>query len=247
MELFRELSALDPDDPRREQVRNDLVTQYSSIAEHIAQRFAHRGQPKDDLTQVAQLGLINAVDRYDADRGSDFLSFAVPTVMGEVRRYFRDSTWSMRVPRRLKELHLQINTATAELFQRSGHAPRPSELAEYLQITLEEVYEGIEAAGAYQPLSVDLPSGSDSTRALIDRMGGEDPAIDRVDYHESLSPLIAELPDRERRILQLRFVGNLTQSQIAAEVGMSQMHVSRLLAQSIKVLRIGLADTPAPD
>lgn len=147
--LFHELAALTEDDPRRTELRDKLVTGHLPVAEHIARRFAHRGEAGEDLVQVATVGLINAVDRFDPMRGTDFLSFAVPTVMGEIRRYFRDSSWSVRVPRRLKELHLSITAAGNELSQRLGRAPTPSEIATHLALTKDEVYEGLEAGNAY--------------------------------------------------------------------------------------------------
>ncbi|WP_158895363.1 SigB/SigF/SigG family RNA polymerase sigma factor [Amycolatopsis anabasis] len=243
--LFEELASLEPDDPRHGEVRDELVTGHLPLAEHIAQRFSGRGVAKEDLVQVARVGLINAVDRFDASRGSDFLSFAVPTVMGEVRRHFRDTGWLIRVPRRLKELHLSIASASTELSQRYGRAPTPSELARHLGISKDEVYEGLEAGNAYHSMSLDevLSADSDSL-ALGDTLGEEDSGLAGVENHEALQPLIKELPERERRILALRFVHNLTQTQIAERIGVSQMHVSRLLARTLEQLREGLAEQP---
>jgi RNA polymerase sigma-B factor len=225
-------------DPRRESLREELVTGYLPVAQHIARRFAHRGEPLDDLVQVATVGLINAVDRFEPDRGSDFFSFAVPTISGEVRRHFRDQGWSMRVPRRLKDLHVSINVAVAELSQRLGRAPRPSELAEKLDLPTNEVLEGLAAGQAYRGSSLDeILSGDQSGTTLGDLLGEADAELERVDYQQSLQPLLAELPDRERTILMLRFFGNKTQTQIADQVGVSQMHVSRLLAQTLARMR----------
>jgi RNA polymerase sigma-B factor len=241
--LFDKLVSLPEGDPNRASVRAQLVTGYLPVAQHIAQRFANRGEPHDDLLQVATVGLINAVDRFDPSRGTDFLSFAIPTVMGEVRRHFRDTCWSLRVPRRLKELHLSVSTASSELAQRLGRAPTPSEIAEHIQEPIEDVYQGLEAAGGYRSQSLDEVLGPDEDSASVgDRIGIEDGALADVERQETLQPLLAELPERERRILVLRFYGNMTQTQIAEKVGLSQMHVSRLLSRTLRRLRDRIED-----
>jgi RNA polymerase sigma-B factor len=243
--LFKEFASLPEDDPRRQELRDKLVTGHLPVAQHIARRFAHRGEPQDDLEQVATVGLINAVDRFEPDRGSDFLSYAVPTITGEVRRHFRDQAWSMRVPRRLKDLHVAIGAAVSELSQRLGRAPRPSELAAHLQCSTEEVLEGLEAASAYRSASLDevLSADDDSSgHTAADALGAADSELDQVEYREAVRPLLESLPERERTILMLRFFGNLTQTQIAQQVGISQMHVSRLLAQTLATLRDRLAE-----
>lgn len=241
--LFDELVTLEDDDSRRTELREELVRGYLPLAEHIAQRFSGRGVAKEDLVQVARVGLINAIDRFDPRRGSDFLSFAVPTVMGEVRRHFRDTGWVIRVPRRLKELHLSINSASTQLSQRLGRAPTPSEIAEHLGISQDAVFEGFDAGNAYHSMSLDeVLSGEVENLALGDTLGEEDAALAGVENHETLQPLVKQLPERERKILALRFVHNLTQTQIAEQVGISQMHVSRLLARTLAKLRSGLAD-----
>jgi len=236
--LLAEYSGLDEDDPRRERLRDRLVTGYLPVAQHIARRFAHRGEPLDDLTQVATVGLINAIDRFDPDKGGEFFSFAVPTISGEVRRHFRDQSWSMRVPRRLKDMHVSINGAVSELSQTLGRAPRPTEIAQRLDLPVNEVLEGLEAAEAYRSSSLDEMLSSEDGSATVGELVGEaDDELDRVDYREALRPLLADLNPRERTIVMLRFFGNLTQTQIANEVGISQMHVSRLLAQTLTRLR----------
>lgn len=236
--LLEEYSELDENDSRREALRDRLVTGYLPVAQHIARRFAHRGEPLDDLTQVATVGLINAIDRFDPSKGGEFFSFAVPTISGEVRRHFRDQSWSMRVPRRLKDMHVSINGAVSELSQTLGRAPRPSEIAQRLDLPVNEVLEGLEAAEAYRSSSLDEMLSSEDGSATVGELVGEaDDALDRVDYREALRPLLAELNPRERTIVMLRFFGNLTQTQIANEVGISQMHVSRLLAQTLTRLR----------
>ncbi|RLK54280.1 RNA polymerase sigma-B factor [Actinokineospora cianjurensis] len=236
--LLAEFAELPAGSPRRERLRSSLVTEFLPLAQHVARRFANRGEPYDDLLQVATVGLINAIDRFDPSRGSDFLSFAVPTVMGEVRRHFRDASWSMRVPRRLKELHLAIAGATSEMSQRLGRAPTPRELAERLDMPVEDIYAGLQAGAVYRSRSLDEILGpQDETGSVGDRIGVEDTGMADVEYHETLKPLLARLPERERQILILRFYGNLTQTQIADKVGLSQMHVSRLLAKTLAGLR----------
>ena len=241
--LFKEFASLPDDDPRRQELREKLVTGHLPVALHIARRFAHRGEPQEDLEQVATVGLINAVDRFEPDRGTDFLSYAVPTITGEVRRHFRDQAWSMRVPRRLKDLHVAIGAAVSELSQRLGRAPRPTEIAAHLECSTEEVLEGLEAASAYRSASLDevLTEDDTSGHTVADALGDADNALDQVEYREAVRPLLASLPERERTILLLRFFGNLTQTQIAQQVGISQMHVSRLLAQSLATLRERMA------
>lgn len=237
--LFQQLADHDLSTVERDQLRARLVAGHLPIAEHIARRFRNRGQPDEDLRQVAAVGLIQAVDRFDPERGSDFLSFAVPTITGEVRRYFRDATWSVGMPRRLKELHSAITTATAQLSQNLGRAPRPSEIAEVLDRPLNEVQEGLAAANAYHSDSLDeiVSSTDGATVSVGDLLGGPDDELDNVESRQTLFPALAKLGERERTIVVLRFFGNLTQTQIAERIGLSQMHVSRLLAASIAKLR----------
>lgn len=239
--LFETLSALPEGHPDRGALRRELVTGYLPVVQHIARRFANRGEPVDDLEQAGTVGLINAVDRFAPDRGVDFLSYAVPTITGEVRRHFRDRTWAMRVPRRLKEMQSAINSAVGPLSQELGRAPKPSEIAERLGMATEEVLEGLDAQHAYRGPSLDeLVSGADTP--LADTLGVADAELDKVEYRQTLGPLLDELPERERTILVLRFFGNKTQTQIADEIGISQMHVSRLLARTLAQLRDRLAE-----
>jgi RNA polymerase sigma-B factor len=239
--LFAELATLQKDDPRRERLREILVEEHLPLVRHFARRFSNRGEPFDDLLQVGTLGLIAAIDRFDPSRGVEFLSFAVPTITGEIKRHFRDQGWSVRVPRRLQELHLALNSAVGELAQKNGRAPTPSELAEHLGIPRAEVLEGLAVANAYRSSSLDERlSGEEDSPTLAATLGEEDAALEGVEYRESLQPLLATIPARERRILILRFFGNMTQSQIAADIGISQMHVSRLLSQTLAKLREGL-------
>ncbi|WP_225846296.1 RNA polymerase sigma factor SigF [Streptomyces sp. HPF1205] len=235
--LFIELSRLPEGSPERAELRNQLVRMHLPLVEHLARRFRNRGEPLDDLTQVATIGLIKSVDRFDVERGVEFSTYATPTVVGEIKRHFRDKGWAVRVPRRLQELRLALTTATGELSQRHGRAPTVHELAEHLKISEEEVLEGLESANAYSTLSLDVPDTDDESPAVADTLGSEDEALEGVEYRESLKPLLEQLPPREKTILLLRFFGNMTQSQIAQEVGISQMHVSRLLARTLAQLR----------
>ncbi|MGW0815482.1 RNA polymerase sigma factor SigF [Streptomyces viridiviolaceus] len=234
---FAELRSLPKDGPEYAELRNQLVRMHLPLVEHLARRFRNRGEPLDDLTQVATIGLIKSVDRFDPDRGVEFSTYATPTVVGEIKRHFRDKGWAVRVPRRLQELRLSLTTATAELSQLHGRSPTVHELAEKLSISEEEVLEGLESANAYSTLSLDVPDTDDESPAVADTLGAEDEALEGVEYRESLKPLLEDLPPREKRILLLRFFGNMTQSQIAQEVGISQMHVSRLLARTLAQLR----------
>ncbi|GAA5615101.1 RNA polymerase sigma factor RpoD [Streptomyces platensis] len=235
--MFYELRKLPDGSPERAELRNTLVRMHLPLVEHLARRFRNRGEPLDDLTQVATIGLIKSVDRFDPERGVEFSTYATPTVVGEIKRHFRDKGWAVRVPRRLQELRLSLTTATAELSQRHGRAPTVHELAEHLAISEEEVLEGLESANAYSTLSLDVPDTDDESPAVADTLGAEDEALEGVEYRESLKPLLEDLPPREKKILLLRFFGNMTQSQIAQEVGISQMHVSRLLARTLAQLR----------
>ncbi len=235
--MFVELRGLQDGSPEYAQLRNQLVRMHLPLVEHLARRFRNRGEPLDDLTQVATIGLIKSVDRFDPDRGVEFSTYATPTVVGEIKRHFRDKGWAVRVPRRLQELRLALTTATAELSQLHGRSPTVHELAEKLSISEEEVLEGLESANAYSTLSLDVPDTDDESPAVADTLGAEDEALEGVEYRESLKPLLEDLPPREKRILLLRFFGNMTQSQIAQEVGISQMHVSRLLARTLAQLR----------
>ncbi len=235
--MFVELRGLAEGSTEYAELRNQLVRMHLPLVEHLARRFRNRGEPLDDLTQVATIGLIKSVDRFDPTRGVEFSTYATPTVVGEIKRHFRDKGWAVRVPRRLQELRLALTTATAELSQQHGRSPTVHELAEKLSISEEEVLEGLESANAYSTLSLDVPDTDDESPAVADTLGAEDEALEGVEYRESLKPLLEDLPPREKRILLLRFFGNMTQSQIAQEVGISQMHVSRLLARTLAQLR----------
>ena len=239
LEMFRQLQGTTEDSADHIAQRDAIIERCLPLADHIARRFEGKGEARDDLLQVARIGLINAVKRFDVEMGSDFASFAVPTIMGEVRRHFRDNSWSVKVPRRMKELHLQIGTASAEMSQRLGRAPTASELATELGIDRDEVLDGLMAGSSYKTTSIDgsAGSGSDERPSLAETLGDVDPGLEKVEYREALRPLLEELPERERTVLVLRFFESMTQSQIAAKVGISQMHVSRLLAKTLAQLR----------
>ena len=240
-DLFTQLAALPEGDGERLRIRGELVEIHLPLVEYLARRFRNRGEWLDDLTQVATIGLIKSIDRFDLDRGVEFSTYATPTIVGEIKRHFRDKGWAVRVPRRLQELKLALTKAIGDLAQRQGRAPTVAELAAHLQMSEEEVLEGLESANAYSTVSLDAPdSGDEDAPAVAESLGMLDEALEGVEYRESLKPLLERLPPREKRILLLRFFGNMTQSQIATELGISQMHVSRLLARTLTQLREGL-------
>ena len=236
--LFRRLADESLTEAQRRDVRAKIVDGHRPLAEHIARKYRNRGQTPEDLRQVAMLGLLGAIDRFDPERGRDFVVFAVPTIMGEIRRYFRDSTWIVTVPRPLKELNRSISRASATLTVELGRSPRPRQIAERLGISLEAVYEGLQVGMAYQADSLDSRGGKpDDDGAEPEQIGTADPGLDRVENRETLHSAIARLPSRETEIVRLRFFEELTQSQIAERLGISQVHVSRLLAHSVRQLR----------
>jgi RNA polymerase sigma-B factor len=237
--LFTERARMAADDPRRDKLRAELITGYLPVARNIAHRFVHRGDIPDDLEQVATVGLIGAVDRFEPDRGVDFLSFAVPTITGEVRRHFRDRSRTIRIPRRITQQQASLYEAVNELTQQLRRAPRPSELAERLGISLNEVVEVLQAHMTAFPSSLDEQPADDEHpgRSLASSLGENDPGMGLVEDRMAVVPLLAQLPERERRILQLRFFHDMTQTEIASLTGISQMHVSRLLSRTLATLR----------
>jgi len=215
-DLFERLATLPHDDAERLRIRGELVELHLPLVEYLARRFRNRGEWLDDLTQVATIGLIKSIDRFDLERGVEFSTYATPTIVGEIKRHFRDKGWAVRVPRRLQELKLALTKAIGDLAQREGRAPTVAEIAAHLQMTEEEVLEGLESANAYSTVSLDAPdSGDDDAPAVAESLGMLDEALEGVEYRESLKPLLEQLPPREKRILLLRFFGNMTQSQIA--------------------------------
>lgn len=239
--LFGKLAALPEGDRARAELRGEIMRRCLPLAEHIARKFSGRGENYDDLLQVARLGLVNAVDRFDVSRGSSFLSFAVPTIMGEVRRHFRDNTWSVRVPRRVKELQLNLGPTIEILSQRLGRVPRAKEIAAELDIDVVEVTQALIAGNAYQASSLDAPAiGEDSESSalpLVESLGAEEPSYGWLEDYLAIEPLLGELSDRERQVLRMRFFESRTQSQIAEELGVSQMHISRILSRTLGWLR----------
>ena len=241
-DLIAALAALPADHPDRPALRDQAIEAWLPLANHLAHRYSGRGEPGGDLAQTAAIGLIKAVDRFDASRGVDFAGFAIPTILGEIKRHFRDRTWNIRVPRRLQELRLSISEANSTLTQTLNRAPTVADIATHLGITEEEVLEGLEGARAYNAVSLSTPIGDvDSGTELVDTLGAEDGEFELAELRVALGPALATLDEREQRILRLRFYGNLTQSEIAAKVGVSQMHVSRLLARALTKLRGQLA------
>jgi RNA polymerase sigma-B factor len=244
--LFGELHESSTSQARRSELRDELVKLHLPLVEHFARRFLNRGEPFDDLLQVGTIGLIKAIDRFDLERGVEFSTYATPTIVGEIKRHFRDRGWAIRVPRRLQELRISITAATADLTQELGRSPMVSELARKLGVTDEEIIEGLESSNAYSTLSLDAPdSGDDSALSMIDVIGGDDEALEHVENRETIKPLLEQLDPREKHILTLRFFRGMTQSQIAAEIGISQMHVSRLLTRTLERLRTSLEDGQA--
>src|SRR4051794_2943690 len=238
---FRDLSASEAD---RLAARDGLVALHLPLVEHCARRFRNRGEPFEDLVQVGTIGLIKSIDRFDLERGVEFSTYATPTIIGEIKRYFRDKGWAIRVPRRLQELRMQIGATTADLTQTLGRSPTPRELAETIGCTIEEIIEGIESGNAYSTLSLDATddSGEESGVSMLEMMGLDDEELEQIEIRESIKPLLEALPSREKRILLLRFFKNRTQSEIAAEIGVSQMHVSRLLSRTLAQLRTSLQE-----
>jgi RNA polymerase sigma-B factor len=224
--------------------RNELIESHRALATHLARRYANRGEPLDDLVQVAFVGMLKAVERFDPDRGLEFSTFATATIEGELKRHFRDKTWSVRVPRRSQELHLRLGPTIQELTQRLGRAPRIPEIAEELGIRVEDVLEAMEVGGAYRSASLDASGGEGrESVGLAERLGTVDANYDLVEHRALIERALATLPEREQMILRLRFFDDLTQTEIADQVGVSQMHVSRLLARSLANLRQQLQTT----
>ncbi|MEV0355688.1 SigB/SigF/SigG family RNA polymerase sigma factor [Nocardia sp. NPDC050697] len=237
---FAELVTLPEDSPARARLREQIITTALPLAEHIAMKFAHRGEPSEDLIQVAMVGLVQAVDRFDPGVGSSFLGFAVPTVMGEVRRHFRDRTWSVRVPRATKELQQRLGATIETLSSRLQRMPTAREIAAELDVEVTEVTQALLARNGYRSESIDSLRGGDDDGAgpsPLDTLAAPDPGYRLLEDAITIGPLLAELPDRDRQVLTLRFGDGLTQSEIAARIGVSQMQVSRILTRVLAGLR----------
>ncbi|QTD96279.1 RNA polymerase sigma factor SigF [Streptomyces cyanogenus] len=236
-DAFQCLAGL-PDGPERQALRDELVRLWLPMAERIAVRFRGRGEALEDLYQVAALGLVKAVDHYDPARGRAFEAYAVPTITGEIKRHFRDHMWTLHVPRRVQDLRNRVRTATKELAQTTpGGAPTVAEIAAYTRLSEDEVRTGMEALECFSALSLDAEVAGTDGYALGDSLGGPDPGYDLVVDRAAVKPCLAALPERERTILYLRFFGGMTQSRIAQQLGISQMHVSRLLSGCFDRLR----------
>ena len=228
--------------------RDELVQRYLPLARKLSRRYGGAREPFDDLLQVASLGLVKAVDRFDTSRGTAFSSFAVPTIMGELKRYFRDQGWAVHVPRGAQERAVKVEDAQNRLSARSGHAPTVSELAEYLEFSLEEVLDALETSRAHHAASLDAPSddGDAESGTVVDTIGAHDPRLSDIEMRLTVGVAAEQLSERERRVIALRFVHDLTQTEIAEQIGVSQMQVSRILRRAIARLGELAADDPAP-
>ena len=241
-DLITAYATSDPGDPARARLRGRVIEAWLPLAQHLSRRYTGRGEPSDDLVQVAMVGLIKAVDRYDAGHGTDFAAFAIPTILGELKRHFRDRTWAIRVPRRLQELRMAITAANHDLGHALGRPPTVADIAAHLGVSEEEIVEGLEGARAYSTTSLSSPVGDEGGQELGDTIGSNDHGFELAELHIALGPALAALDEREQTILSLRFYGNRTQAEIADQIGVSQMHVSRLLARSLGKLRHLLED-----
>jgi len=240
-DLIKAMARTPHEHPGRAALRDRAIEAWLPLARHLAARYHGRGEPADDLLQTATVGLIKAVDRFDPERGVEFAGFAIPTVLGEVKRHFRDRTWSVRVPRRTQELRMAITDANNVLLHMLGRSPTVADIAAHLGITEEEVLEGLEGARAYSAASLSTPVAGDDSMSLGDTLGADDHEYEMTELRMVLGTVLARLDERERTILSLRFYGNMTQSDIAARIGVSQMHVSRLITRALAKLRTELA------
>lgn len=221
-------------------VRNELIEAHQRLAVHIARGFANRGEPIDDLNQVALVGLLKAVERFDPARDVEFSTFATATIEGELKRHFRDRAWSIRPPRQRQELNLRLGSAVSELSQKLGRAPRVPEVALHLNVTADDVLDAMDAGGAYRPSSLDALRAGFESGSLESSIGAEDSGFEIAEYRLIIDELLARLPEREQTIVRLRFFEDMGQAEIAARVGISQMHVSRLLTRTLLHLREAL-------
>jgi RNA polymerase sigma-B factor len=228
------------DEAELAQLRHQLVVAGMPVATSIAMRYRKRGASLEDLVQAAHLGLVKAVNGFDPDRGNDFMAYAVPTIAGEVKRFFRDQGWDIRPPRRIQELRPRVERASAELTQTLGRSPRVSEIARHLEIDEEDVIECISAGDTYNLSSLDAPIQGGEELTVADSLGAPDPELAKVEDLVTLRGLLDELPERDRRIVALRFFHGWTQQQIAGDIGVTQMQVSRLLTKVLARLRAGM-------
>jgi RNA polymerase sigma-B factor len=222
---------------RNRSLRDELVAEHAGLAHAQAKRYSGRGEAMDDLRQVAMLGLFKAVERFEPDRGFAFSTFAVPTIVGELKRHFRDHGWAVRVPRSLQELALRVNATVAELSHTLGHSPSVDDVARALDVSVEEVLEAMEASRSFSADSLDAPHGEDGSPRFERALGVTDPELEHVEQRMLVEAALEVLPAREQEIVRLRFEEGLSQTEIAARVGISQMHVSRLLSSSLRLMR----------
>ncbi|GHK05114.1 RNA polymerase sigma factor [Streptomyces sp. Y2F8-2] len=244
--FFDQLAVLEEGTPEYQYARNTLIEMNMSLVRFAAARFRSRGpEEMEDIVQVGMIGLIKAIDRFELSREVEFTSFAIPYIVGEIKRFFRDTSWAVHVPRRLQEARVQLARATEELRSRLGRAPTVKELSELMCLSEEEVIEARLAANGYNSSSLDaaINNSEDGETALADFIGAEDQALELVEDFQALAPMIAELGERDRQIIHLRFVEELTQAQIGERLGVSQMHVSRLLSRTLARLREGMLTT----
>ncbi|WP_427154352.1 RNA polymerase sigma factor SigF [Streptomyces sp. TRM70308] len=238
--FFVRLQELEEGTHEYQYVRNTLIELNLSLVRFAAGRFRSRGDSMEDIVQVGTIGLIKAIDRFDLERGVEFPTFAVPYIVGEIKRFFRDTSWAVHVPRRLQELRIDLARATDKLSTALHRAPTPQELAEELGLGVDEVIEGIIASNGYAAGSLDTPAAegdSGAQQSIAERVGDEDPALEAVENLHTLAPLLEQLDERERTLVNLRFGAEMTQAEIGAELGISQMHVSRLLSRMLAKLR----------
>jgi RNA polymerase sigma-B factor len=220
------------------EVRERLVEQYQALVRSLARRFAGRGEPLEDLEQVGFLGLISAIERFDPGLGLEFTTFATPTILGEIKRYFRDKSWAVRVPRRLQETYAKVVRVQQEMAQRLGRSPTVAEIARELELEPDEVLQALEAGPAHRAVSLDAPAqGADEDQEVGDRVGVEDQNLDRIELQTVLGTALRHLTPREQEIMILRFVDQLPQTEVARRLGISQMHVSRLQRAALDRLR----------
>ncbi|MFE0650351.1 RNA polymerase sigma factor SigF [Streptomyces sp. NPDC059534] len=245
--FLRELAAREEGTEGHQYARNTLIEMNMTLVRYVAGRFRARADEMEDIVQVGMIGLIKAIDRFDLSREVEFTTFAVPYIQGEIKRFFRDTTWAVHVPRRLQEARVELAKATDELSSRLGRTPRVAELAPHMELSEDEVVEAQLAANGYNSTSLDAAvggrEGEDDDAALADLIGEEDPALELFEDFHTLAPLVVALEERDRLLLHLRFVEELTQAQIGERLGVSQMHVSRLLARSLNRLREGMVET----
>jgi RNA polymerase sigma-B factor len=219
--------------------RDELVNRFIPLARQLARRYQRQNEPLDDLVQVACIGLVKAIDRFDPERGTAFSSYAVPTILGELKRYFRDSAWAVHVPRGMQERVMQVNQVVSRLARDSGRSPTAAQVADEMGVPAEQVLEAMEAAIAYDAVSLEAPRAGEQREgdSYADTVGAEDERYELIEYSAAIAPTVSALPARDRLVLQLRFVDDLTQSEIAERIGVSQMHVSRLIRRALTRLR----------